>query len=481
LNPKEIVNFNVKYFNIDLEPKFKINLESYPPEIKDGETDNEADKPILSIDLKNNKFSLEMPDYRENEKIKRLKCIITIYFTEKLYIRIIIDANIVPFDFNLACFDFATKKWIYDNDNEKPIILLNQHILPIELTLHIKICIPIIANNKNNFICKSENKDVSMYIEFKDKSKINTEFDFIEEIDIPILIKKNIIDNGGNVKCRSLNYSLSINGIKKKMQINFGNLKKDEIQKYNLDKYTLNDGQKVIHKQNENIKEYDELKQDFDLIHLYSSETFDNYKANVTSLYFKYDGEKADSVQYKEYKFFGLLSDDCYSIPFIKKLKYQYNSKDCEFWYPFNQIINENTKKFFSSKNINENKNKFFEEIEKKGKNEISEANNKKYKSNKNFSFFSIAYLIKNSEKFEQTIREFLDIKENKQNKKEQDINERKYQLIIKLFDKFNNRIKFIKDNFIQTTEDYISKEEISKIQNKIKADFYNNSIVKNY
>ena len=484
LNPKEIVNFNVKYFNIDLEPKFKINLESYPPEIKDGETDNEADKPILSIDLKNNKFSLEMPDYRENEKIKRLKCIITIYFTEKLYIRIIIDANIVPFDFNLACFDFATKKWIYDNDNEKPIILLNKHILPIEYTLHLKICIPIISNNKNNFICKSENNNVSKYIEFKDKSKINTEFDFVEEIDIPILIKENIIDNGGNVNvnCRSLNYILSINNIKKKMQINFGNLKKEEIQKYNLDKYTLNDGQIVIHKQNENIKKYDELKQDIDLFHLYSSETFDNYKTNVTSLYFKYNGEKTDKDQYKDsrwYELFGLFSDYWYSIPFIKKLKYQYNSKDCEFWYPFNQIINENTKKFFSSKNINENKNNFFNEIEIKGKNEISEANNKKSKSNKKFSFFSIAYLIKNSEKFEQTIREFLDIKENKQNKKEQE--ERKYQLIIKLFDKFNDRIKFIKDNLIQTTEDYISKEEISKIQNKIKADFYNNSIVKNY
>ena len=51
-NPKEIISFNIKYFNIDLELNFKINLESYPSETKDNETENEADKPKLSIDLK---------------------------------------------------------------------------------------------------------------------------------------------------------------------------------------------------------------------------------------------------------------------------------------------------------------------------------------------------------------------------------------------------------------------------------------------
>ena len=49
LNPKEIINFTVKYFNIDLEPKFKINLESFPSKNK---------KKKLKMKLKNQNYLL---------------------------------------------------------------------------------------------------------------------------------------------------------------------------------------------------------------------------------------------------------------------------------------------------------------------------------------------------------------------------------------------------------------------------------------
>jgi len=479
-NPKEIVSFNVKYFNIDLEPNFKINLESYPSEIKDKETENEADKPNLSIDLKKNTFSLEMPDFKETEKIKRLKCILTIYFTEKLFIRIVIDANIVPFDFSLACFDFATKKWKYDYENENPTILLNNNILPIELTLHMKICVPIIINNenKNYYICKSNNNDVDKYIDFKDKSKIKKEFDFVKDIDIPILIKKNIINNGGTFNCKNLIYILSIKGVEKKININFSYPTEAEIQKYNLDKYIYKDNIVIKYKRSENQIKNEELMQNFDLIHHYSSEMFNTN--NIKNQYINYEGEKT----VKEYHYhknkidiFNFFSSYSYYIPYVKIFNYKYQSKDHHFWYPFNQTINQETDNFFE-KNKDKFNDKFFKDIIiDKAKEERINAN--KRRSSEEYSFFSIAEQIINNKNFENTIKNELDVKDNII---ENDHNKKKYDLIMELYAIFKERIQYIKDNYIQTTEDYskIPQNIISIIQNKIKEDFYNEENVRN-
>ena len=55
--------------------------------------------------------------------------------------------------------------------------------------MKISIIINIDNVNNNNYIYKSKNDDVEEYIEYKDKNKIKKEFDFVEEVNIPILIK----------------------------------------------------------------------------------------------------------------------------------------------------------------------------------------------------------------------------------------------------------------------------------------------------
>lgn len=84
------------------------------------------------------------------EKIKRFKSILSNYFTEKLFIKIIIDANIALYDFSLACLDFTDKKRIYNYETENPYILLNENILLMELMLHMQISIIINIDNVNN-------------------------------------------------------------------------------------------------------------------------------------------------------------------------------------------------------------------------------------------------------------------------------------------------------------------------------------------
>ena len=56
--------------------------------------------------------------------------------------------------------------------------------------MKISIIINIDNVNNNNYIYKSKNDDVEEYIEYKDKNKIKKEFDFVEEVNTPILIKK---------------------------------------------------------------------------------------------------------------------------------------------------------------------------------------------------------------------------------------------------------------------------------------------------
>ena len=470
LNPKEIINFKLKYFNIDLQPKFKIYLESFISKDKNQETENESEKPKLNINPKKNNFSLQIPDHNYLGKIKRLKCLITIFLIDKLSIKIIIDANIVPFDFSIACYDYYTQKYIFENEESK--IFINQDILPMELKLFLKIFIPekLKENNRKYYRCESKINNIREYITILDESKVDTIFDFCEEIILPLKLKSNIINKGGKLLINKIIYNLSIKGRTKKLEISLVVPSKNKIN--NLNYYIKKDGQ-WIQEDEHSIGDNLFLRQKISLI---SYDIPEIYDSELISEYISLKGEVKNEVTEKEAQYY---------IPFIKT--YRNSEKKHEFYYPAYNFINnsfENLIKKYKEndsyvvinkiKEVSQQEEKVANSNSKWNKNNISRKAEKEILNQ--YSFFSIANLLLENENLFNIIK----TKFNLQGYFE-DIKSR-INMIDSLYSEFKERIEYIQENAIKTTEKYsdLSLEEIKKVQNQIKESYYNEKNAKN-
>ena len=472
LSPKETINFIIKYHSADLEPKFKLFLESFSS--KNKEKENEAEKPELFFNPKGNKFSMGIPGCGDFQKIKRLKCSLTIYLTDKFFIKIIIDANIIPFDFSLACFDYYEKKYIYDDQKGKhPIIFVPKNILPLKINLVFKISLPIQIDEKNRKYYKCESKieslkdNIENYLTIFDKKKVNTIFDLCDEIIIPLEINSKIYSNN-YLTFNEIIFNVKIKDKKKNISLYLksgGNFYGNRL----LENYIKKEGE--WRKENEEDLKDKMLKNKINLISYNNS--IINGEKDVIIKYISFKGE----FSYKEVEC-GFFGED-YNIPFLKIYKYN------NFEYPDENLLNQ----LFESKyNLYRNQNDFVDKIrefsEEEKKNVIqyykklkgNYFGTKNINKNNYYTFFSVIKIILEKEKFFNQIKNMYKLEGDFSN------NQNKLKMIDSLISFFKNKIKYIKDNSIKTTENYsnLSKQEIKYVQNIIKEDFYNLNNTKN-
>ena len=195
---------------------------------------------------------------KELNEIKRLSIILLLYFSDNLKINIMIDCILIPFKFELLCYDYEKKKYVQDSitihigkgdifkcisgkmDNNEDFNNYNLcHSISLEfITLYFKVLMPDTKTIKNkiNFIPQENSKYIEILNQKIDNS-INSSFNF----QFDLRIKKENYYEKDNYYCLHENkyfFTLIINNKKKEFIINleiesFANYKECSL-KYNL-------------------------------------------------------------------------------------------------------------------------------------------------------------------------------------------------------------------------------------------------------
>lgn len=169
-----------------------------------------------------------------------------------------------------------------------------------------------------------------------------------------------------------------------------------------------------------------------------------------------------------------------YYIPFIKI--YKNEEKKYEFNYPINDLINDSFEKLYNDYKKKKNFINMIKEESNKEKNNTNQMStyskfplyNKK-EIISYYSFFSVANLILENEKFFNDIKLRFNLKENFHD------SESKINMVDSLYSELKSKREYIKQNAIKTTENYslLTNNEIIEVQNQIKEDYYNENNIK--